>query len=112
MHQLHVATKRRSGTGSLNPTARFRKTVPGETVEDLYYQLVLFLHHLRKAAYEHQFVDETKLEASADRHRLVWGKHHPDHYMNLNDNDGCVAGEQILHETMAGITHSAGRMFQ
>ena len=54
--------------------ARFRKTVLGETAEDLFYQLVLLLHQQGEVAFEHLFVDGTKIEASANRYSFVWKK--------------------------------------
>ena len=64
--------------GSLAPDhctiARFRKTVLGETAEDLFCQMILQLHHKGEVAFEHLFVDGTKIEANANRYTFVWKK--------------------------------------
>lgn len=54
--------------------ARFRKDYLAEAVEDLFYQLVQYLHSLAEVKFENLFVDGTKIEASANRYTFVWKK--------------------------------------
>ena len=54
--------------------ARFRKDYLKETVEDLFYQMVQYLHNIEEVSYQHLFVDGTKIEANANRYTFVWKK--------------------------------------
>jgi len=54
--------------------ARFRKDFLPNAVEDLFYQLVKYLHHIDEIEFENLFVDGTKIEANANRYTFVWKK--------------------------------------
>lgn len=55
--------------------ARFRKDYLGDVVaEDLFYQMVQYLHSLSEVKFENLFVDGTKIEANANRYTFVWKK--------------------------------------
>lgn len=54
--------------------ARFRKDYLEDAVEDLFYQMVHYLHDIGEVAFEHLFVDGTKIEANANRYTFVWKK--------------------------------------
>lgn len=54
--------------------ARFRKEFLPDAVEDLFYQLVNYLHHIDEVQFENLFVDGTKIEANANRYTFVWKK--------------------------------------
>jgi len=54
--------------------ARFRKGYLADAVEDLFYQMVQYLHSLGEVKFENLFVDGTKIEASANRYTFVWKK--------------------------------------
>lgn len=54
--------------------ARFRKDFLPNAVEDLFYQLVNYLHHIGEVQFENLFVDGTKIEANANRYTFVWKK--------------------------------------
>jgi len=54
--------------------ARFRKDYLADAVEDLFYQMVQYLHSLGEAKFENLFVDGTKIEANANRYTFVWKK--------------------------------------
>lgn len=54
--------------------ARFRKDYLGDAVEDLFYQMVQYLHSVGEVKFENLFVDGTKIEASANRYTFVWKK--------------------------------------
>lgn len=61
--------------------ARFRKKYLAEAVEDLFYQLVQYLHNIGEIKFENLFVDGTKIEANANRYTFVWKK-----VVNKNEN--------------------------
>ncbi|MDQ7093195.1 IS1182 family transposase [Desulfosporosinus sp. PR] len=54
--------------------ARFRKDHLKETIDDLFYQLVQYLHTLGEVTFKNLFVDGTKIEANANRYTFVWKK--------------------------------------
>jgi transposase len=54
--------------------ARFRKEYLCDTIDDLFYQMVKYLHNLGEVKYENLFVDGTKIEANANRYTFVWKK--------------------------------------
>lgn len=54
--------------------ARFRKEYLVAAVEDLFYQMVRYLHEIGEVKFEHLFVDGTKIEANANRYTFVWKK--------------------------------------
>jgi len=54
--------------------ARFRKNYLADSVEDLFYQLVLCLKEMGEINFENIFVDGTKIEADANRYTFVWRK--------------------------------------
>lgn len=54
--------------------SRFRKNYLSEAIEDLFYQLVQYLHKHGEIQFENLFVDGTKIEANANRYTFVWRK--------------------------------------
>lgn len=54
--------------------ARFRKEFLPDAIDDLFYQMVKYLHLLGEVKYENLFVDGTKIEANANRYTFVWRK--------------------------------------
>ena len=54
--------------------SRFLQRISGEILENLFYQVVQLLHEDGEIAYEHLFVDGTKIEANANRYTFVWRK--------------------------------------
>ena len=54
--------------------ARFRKDYLSEAADELFYQMVQYLHHIREVRFENLFVDGTKIEANANRYTFVWKK--------------------------------------
>jgi transposase len=54
--------------------ARFRKEYLAGAVEDLFYQMVQYLHELGEVKFENIFLDGTKIEANANRYTFVWKK--------------------------------------
>ena len=54
--------------------SRFLQRISGEILEDLFYQVVHLLHEDGEIAYGHLFVDDTKIEANANRYTFVWRK--------------------------------------
>ena len=54
--------------------SRFLQRISGEILEDLFYQVVHLLYEDGEIAYEHLFVDGTKIEANANRYTFVWRK--------------------------------------
>jgi len=54
--------------------ARFRKDYLGKAVEDLFYQLVRYLHDIDEISIKTLFVDGSKIEANANRYTFVWRK--------------------------------------
>jgi len=54
--------------------ARFRKEFLPAAVDDLFYQLVSYLHNAGEIQFENLFVDGTKIEANANRYTFVWKK--------------------------------------
>jgi transposase len=54
--------------------ARFRKEYLANALEDLFYQMVNYLHNIDEVNFENLFVDGTKIEANANRYTFVWKK--------------------------------------
>lgn len=54
--------------------ARFRKEYLADALEDLFYQMVEYLHGIGEVKFENLFVDGTKIEANANRYTFVWKK--------------------------------------
>ena len=54
--------------------ARFIKYYLSPCMEDLFYQLVYYLHHIDEVRFENLFVDGTKIEANANKYTFVWKK--------------------------------------
>lgn len=54
--------------------ARFRKDYLPLAIEDLFYQMVKFLHSIGEVKFENLFVDGSKIEANANRYTFVWKK--------------------------------------
>lgn len=54
--------------------ARFRKEYLADALEDLFYQMVQYLHNIGEIKFENLFVDGTKIEANANRYTFVWKK--------------------------------------
>lgn len=59
---------------SKSTIAAFRTGKLGSVVEGLFYQLVERLYARGEVAFEHLFVDGTKIEANANRYSFVWKK--------------------------------------
>lgn len=54
--------------------ARFRKEYLSEAIDDLFYQLVKYIHSIGEIEFDNLFVDGTKIEANANRYTFVWKK--------------------------------------
>ena len=54
--------------------ARFRKEYLSDAIDDLFYQMVKYLHKIGEVNFENLFVDGTKIEANANRYTFVWKK--------------------------------------
>ena len=54
--------------------SRFRKHFLPQAIDHLFYQLVHVLHDCGVIAFEHAFVDGTKIDANANRYSIVWMK--------------------------------------
>ena len=54
--------------------ARFRKEYLKDALEDLFYQMVQYLHSIGEIRFENLFVDGTKIEANANKYTFVWKK--------------------------------------
>lgn len=66
--------------------ARFmREHLTDEVAEDLFYQMVLYLHELGEIGFENLFVDGTKMEANANRYSFVWAKTVGKHQARLEE---------------------------
>ena len=59
---------------SYHEIARFRSTRLSQCAEELFFQLVGKLKDIGEIAYEHLFVDGTKIEANANKYSFVWKK--------------------------------------
>ncbi|WP_346930733.1 transposase [Clostridium sp.] len=53
---------------------RFRQKYLINAAEDLFYQLVMKLENIDEINFDHVFIDETKIEANANRYSFVWRK--------------------------------------
>ena len=53
---------------------RFRHFYASEAIDDLFYQLVRYLHSIGELKFENVFLDGTKIEANANRYTFVWKK--------------------------------------
>ncbi|MGE4273340.1 MAG: IS1182 family transposase [Desulfitobacterium sp.] len=54
--------------------ARFRKDYLQGCIDDLFYQMVQYLHSINEVTFKNLFVDGTKIEANANRYTFVWKK--------------------------------------
>lgn len=54
--------------------ARFRKDYLQGCIDDLFYQMVQYLHDINEITFTNLFVDGTKIEANANRYTFVWKK--------------------------------------
>lgn len=54
--------------------ARFRKDYLQGCIDDLFYQMVQYLHSINEVSFKNLFVDGTKIEANANRYTFVWKK--------------------------------------
>ena len=54
--------------------SRFRKDYLANAGEDLFYQMVDYLHQIGEVEFENLFVDGTKIEANANKYTFVWKK--------------------------------------
>jgi transposase len=52
--------------------ARFRQKYLTESLDDLFYQMVIDLHKMGEIRFENVFIDGTKIEANANRYTFVW----------------------------------------
>jgi len=59
---------------SYRAICRFRSEVLSECGEELFYELIHKLKELGEIAFEHLFVDGTKIEANANKYSFVWQK--------------------------------------
>lgn len=53
---------------------RFRHIYAVDAIEDLFYQLIQFLHSIGELKFDNVFIDGTKIEANANRYTFVWKK--------------------------------------
>lgn len=54
-----------------NTIARFKKEAK-EEIQELFYQVVAFLHNKDEISYVNVFIDGTKIEANANKYSFVW----------------------------------------
>lgn len=54
--------------------SRFRKEYLADVIDDLFFQMVKYLHTIGEINFENLFVDGTKIEANANRYTFVWKK--------------------------------------
>lgn len=54
--------------------ARFRKYYLKDSVDNLFFQMVQYLHNIGEVTFKNIFVDGTKIEANANRYTFVWKK--------------------------------------
>jgi transposase len=54
--------------------SRFRKGYLADVIDDLFFQMVQYLHTIGEVNFENLFVDGTKIEANANRYTFVWKK--------------------------------------
>ena len=73
--------------------SRFLQRISGEILEDLFYQVVHLLHEDGEIAYEHLFVDGTKIEANANRYTFVWRKRVEKGMAKLSEKQEKLAAE-------------------
>jgi len=73
--------------------ARFRKDYLADAVEDLFYQMVQYLHNIEEVKFENLFVDGTKIEANANRYTFVWKK-----AVNKNEAKMLVKIQSLIEE--------------
>lgn len=59
---------------SYHEIARFRSKRLSQCAEEIFFQLVEKLKSIGEIAYEHLFVDGTKIEANANKYSFVWKK--------------------------------------
>lgn len=73
--------------------SRFLQRISAEILEDLFCQVVRLLHEDGEIAYEHLFVDGTKIEANANRYTFVWRKRVEKGMAKLAGKQEKLAGE-------------------
>jgi len=73
--------------------SRFRKEYLADAVEDLFYQMVQYLHNIDEVKFENLFVDGTKIEANANRYTFVWKK-----AVNKNEAKMFVKIQSLIEE--------------
>lgn len=85
--------------------ARFRKNHLPNAIEDLFFQMVQYLHHIGEIKFENLFVDGTKIEARANRYTFVWKK-----VVNKNEAkmflkiESCISELNQIYKTRFKIT--------
>ena len=85
--------------------ARFRKIYLDYAVEDLFYQMVHYLHSIGEVKFENLFVDGTKIEANANRYTFVWKKAVAKNEAKMFENiQSCVGEINLIYKT--GFTAS------
>lgn len=88
--------------------ARFRKEYLADALEDLFYQMVKYLHSISEVKFENLFVDGTKIEANANRYTFVWKK-----AVNKNEAkmfekiQSCIAEINLCYMTCFTVTKEA-----
>ena len=73
--------------------SRFLQRISGDILEDLFYQVVRLLHEDGEIAYQHLFVDGTKIEANANRYTYVWRKRVEKGIANLSEQQEKITKE-------------------
>ncbi len=53
---------------------RFKKEILGETIENIFAQVVKLLVQLGYVNFDYYYLDRTKPEANANKHSFVWAK--------------------------------------
>ncbi|MFN8256191.1 MAG: transposase [Bacteroidales bacterium] len=61
-------------TPDFNTVNRFRSVYLKDVIEDVFSEVLLFLHEHEFIKFENYFVDGTKLEADAGKYSYVWKK--------------------------------------
>ena len=85
--------------------ARFRKDYLPVAIEDLFTQMVQYLHSIGEVKFENLFVDGTKIEANANRYTFVWKK-----VVNKNESKmfekvkSCIEELNLAYQTNFNIS--------
>lgn len=73
---------------------RFRKIyLSDEVIEDLFYQQVNCLFHMKEIEFQNIFIDGTKIEANANRYTFVWKK-----VINKNEEKMFPKIQEVIEE--------------